>query len=153
VYQIQKLEEALKRNLFAIVIAPCLLLAGCIHQPTGSPAPALPAGAADQVDAHANRVLQDIQAFVTPYARDIKSGKLKASGTQRAVLNRLDGFYNQAIVAEKQYHECMVVHTSVSGAVTVSTACLASSGLSGALASAEGSFTDAQGAMAGAIGQ
>lgn len=133
-------------------IAPCVMLllvvglAGCaVRGATAAPPPPPPAGAADPVDANANRVLQDVQAFMKPIVRDIQNGKLQATAGQRAAIDKLDGFYNQAIVAEKAYHSCMFTQANVagSGAVPISAACLASSGLTGALANAQGAFTTA----------
>lgn len=140
----------MRRMLLAVVLVPCLLT-GCIHQAQSSTAPPLPAGAADATDANANRVLQDIQAFVTPFARDIKSGKLQATAGQRDALNTLDGYYNKAVTAEQSYHQCMTV---TAAAVTPAAAppnavtCLSVAGLSGALADAQGAFTTAQATLA-----
>lgn len=123
------------------------MLAGCgIRAATPPTAPTtIPAGAADATDAHANQVLQAIQAFMKPIVRDIASGKLKATPAQRTAINTLDGFYNKAIVAEQGYHACMFTPE------TTPAACLATSALTGALASAQGAFTAAQASLAAGV--
>lgn len=129
-----------------VVLLLVVGLAGCaMRGATAAPPPPLPAGAADQVDANANRVLQDIYAFMWPITRDIKNGKLQATAGQRAAIDKLDGLYNQARIAEQTYHSCMYIQAAATtgGPVTVSAVCLANSGLTGALANAQGAFTTA----------
>lgn len=139
---------------------PCLLaigllfgLTGCgIRAATPATAPPLPAGAADQTDAHANQVLRTIQGFMVPLARDIKSGKLQASPEQRHVLNVLDDYYNKASLAEQSYHHCMTVTAaSVPAQPPNAVSCLTQAGLSQALASAEGAMATATASLPSSI--
>lgn len=137
-----------------LVMAGCLGVSGCgLRAATPATAPALPVGAADETDAHANDVLKTIEGFMKPIVRDIANGKLQATAGQKKAVNTLDGYYNRAVVAEKEYHYCMTVTAKVATLPPAAPApnaatCLTEAGLTGALANAQSSFHTAQAALA-----
>lgn len=152
----QQAGSAPAQKALLMIFGLCAMtLAGCVHPATGVPAapPPLPAGAADATDANANRVLQTIQGFMTPIVTEIKAGRLVLSPAQRAVLNKLDDYYNKAAIAENDYHHCMTVTAAVvaEGASPMPApnpaTCLTESALAGALASAQSAFSTAQAAI------
>jgi hypothetical protein len=88
-----------------IRIAPILLMlilvAACHKNTVQAP---LPAGAINQLDATAYRVLSDAQAAINSLKGDIESGKMTVTDTQKAVLNQVIAHYNVAEGLAQSYH-------------------------------------------------
>lgn len=96
--------------VIACILAASLGLAGCVATganattPPNATAPALPAGAVDQADATAFKILRPAHDFAGSISTDIISGKLKVTPDQQLAMQSLNKALNVADHAEQAYH-------------------------------------------------
>jgi hypothetical protein len=72
---------------------------------TTATAPTLPAGAVDQTDANAFKVLRPAHDFAASISADIQSGKLTVTATQKTAVTSMNKALNIADAAEQSYHK------------------------------------------------
>jgi stress response protein SCP2 len=83
--------------LIAIVL---MMVVGCHH----NPATTVPAGAINQFDATAYRILSDAQAAIEFIKKDVDAKTITLTDQQKAIFNQLIMHYNTAEAAAQAYH-------------------------------------------------
>jgi PBP1b-binding outer membrane lipoprotein LpoB len=93
----------MKKLLFVLMLAACLILAGCAAKTTTSTT-TLPAGAINTTDASAYRVLSDAKAFLSSIQSSTAAGTLTLTAAQKTVVNNLITASNTADQLWEAYH-------------------------------------------------